>query len=155
MKKILGSVLLLSFLLLNSCGKTDTGCQPVPVSSEKAALIAYCNTNGITYTEDPSGLVYQIITPGTGNNATVSNTVSVVYTGKLLDNTTFTSVANPQDLLLSGVIDGWKIGIPLLKKGGRIKLIIPSALGYSCTGNLPTIPINAPLFFDITLSDIK
>jgi hypothetical protein len=29
MKKILGSVLVLSFLLLNSCGKTDTGCQPV------------------------------------------------------------------------------------------------------------------------------
>ncbi|MDB5209827.1 MAG: hypothetical protein JWQ30_654 [Sediminibacterium sp.] len=155
MKKILGSVLVLSCLLLNSCGKTDTGCQPVPVSSEKSALVAYCTLNNITYTEDPSGLLYQIITPGTGNNATVSNTVSVVYTGKLLDNTQFTSIANPQDLPLGGVIDGWKIGIALLKKGGRIKLVIPSALGYSCTGNLPAIPGNAPLYFDITLSDIK
>jgi FKBP-type peptidyl-prolyl cis-trans isomerase FkpA len=155
MKKVLGSVLVLSLLLLNSCGKTDTGCQPVPVTSEKSALVAYCTANGISYTEDASGLLYQIITPGTGANATAANTVSVVYTGKLMDNTTFTQVANPQDLRLSDVIDGWKIGIPLLKKGGRIKLVIPSALAYSCTGRLPTIPGNAPLFFDITLSDIK
>jgi FKBP-type peptidyl-prolyl cis-trans isomerase len=156
MKKVLGSVLILSLLLLNSCGKSgDTGCQPVPVTSERSALVAYCSANSIAFTEDPSGLLYQIITPGSGNNAAVSNTVSVVYTGKLLDGTTFTSVANPQDLPLSGLIDGWKIGIPLLKKGGRIKLVIPSALAYSCAGSPPSIPANAPVFFDITLSDIK
>ncbi|MES2329874.1 MAG: FKBP-type peptidyl-prolyl cis-trans isomerase [Bacteroidota bacterium] len=155
MKKILGSVLVLFFLLLNSCGKTDTGCQPVAVSSEKSTLVAYCTLNNITYTEDPSGLLYQIITPGTGANPTTANTVSVVYTGRLMDNTIFTQVANSQDLRLSDVIDGWKIGIALLKKGGHIKLVIPSALAYSCTGRLPTIPGNAPLFFDITLNDIK
>jgi FKBP-type peptidyl-prolyl cis-trans isomerase len=53
------------------------------------------------------------------------------------------------------VIDGWKIGLPLIKKGGRIKLIIPSALAYSCTGAGTSIPPNTPLYFDVTLNDVK
>jgi len=157
MKKIVLSVLILSLVLLNySCGKNDTsGCQPVPVANEKAQLIAYCTANNITYTEHPSGLLYEIVLPGSGNAPTSSSIVSVVYTGKFLDNTVFTTSNNPLDYPLSGVIDGWKIGIPLIKKGGRIKLIIPSALAYSCVGYLPNIPSNKPLYYDVTVSDVK
>ncbi len=149
-------VALLLSLSMVFCGKNvDTGCQPVPVASEETQLIAYCNTNGITYTKHPSGLFYQIINQGSGPYATTSSTVSAVYTGKHLDNTVFEATANPISFVLSGVIDGWKIGIPLIQKGGRIKLIIPSALAYSCTGSAPTIKANEPLFFDVTVSDIK
>ncbi len=155
MKRIVASVLLLSLLFLNSCGKTDTGCQPVPVTNEKAQLVAYCNANSITYTEHSSGLLYQIITQGSGATPTAASTVSVVYTGTLLSGTIFDARANPVDLPLSGLIDGWKIGLPLIQKGGRIKLIIPSALAWSCTGNGDKIPPNSPVYFDITLSDVK
>lgn len=155
MKKILGSLLVLSLLLLNSCGKADTGCQPIPVANEKVQLQAYATANGITASENPNGFLYEIIAPGSGPAITVNNTVSVVYTGKLMDGTVFTSVAVSQDWQLSSVIDGWKLGIPLIRKGGRIKLIIPSALAYSCGGNLPAIPGNAPIFFDITVNDVK
>jgi FKBP-type peptidyl-prolyl cis-trans isomerase FkpA len=143
-----------SSFLLNSCSKPDTGCEPVPVASEKSQLVAYCTANNITYTEHSSGLLYQIITPGSGISPTASSIVSVVYTGTFLNGSTFTAVANPQDLSLSGVIDAWKIGIPLIKKGGRIKLIIPSALAYSCTGK-GSIAANEPLVFDVTLTDVK
>lgn len=161
MRKVLSSVLFLSVLLLNSCGKSDSsGCQPVPVASEKAAMVAYCTANGINYTQDPSGLLYEIIAPGTSPAPTLTSTVSAVYTGKLFDGTTFDATANPISFPLSGVIDGWKIGIPLIKKGGRIKLIIPSALAYSCTGRTDVagrvvIKPNEPLFFDVTLTDVK
>lgn len=157
MKKFVLSVLVLSMVILNiSCGKNDTsGCQPVPVANEKTQLVAYCTANNINYTEHPSGLLYEIIIPGSGNTPTSSSLVSVVYTGKFLDNTTFTTSNNPSDYLLSGVIDGWKIGIPLIKKGGRIKLIIPSALAYSCSGFPPVIPSNKPLYYDVTLADVK
>ena len=156
MKKMLGFLFLFSFLL-TSCGKKDTsGCQPVPVSSERAGLIAYCNANGIVYTEHTTGLLYQIISPGSGQSVISSSQVSVVYSGKLFNGTTFDFSNNPTPFWsLTGLIDGWKIGIPLIKKGGQIKLIIPSALAYSCTGNLPVIQPNAPLYFDITLSDVK
>ncbi|MCA6452324.1 MAG: FKBP-type peptidyl-prolyl cis-trans isomerase [Chitinophagaceae bacterium] len=79
----------------------------------------------------------------------------MVYTGKLLNGTTFDATANPISLSLSSVIDGWKIGLPLIKKGGRIKLVIPSALAYSCTGAGTSIPPNSPLFFDVTLQDVR
>lgn len=156
MKKAL-VLLIVTVSLLGSCGKSETsGCQPAPVASEKNQMVAYCNGNNITYTEHPSGLLYEIIMPGTGVNPTLSSTVSVVYTGKLLNGFQFDGKANPIDFQLAGLIDGWKIGIPLLKKGGRIKMVIPSALAYSCTGNSSgAIPPNSPVFFDITLSDVK
>jgi len=138
-----------------SCGKNDSGCQPVPVANEKAQLIAYCSANGITYSEHTSGLFYQIIDPGTGASPTTSSTVSVVYTGKHFDNTVFDAASNPVTFSLSGVIDGWKIGVPLIKKGGRIKLVVPSALAYSCAGSGTAIKPNEPLFFDVTLTDVK
>jgi FKBP-type peptidyl-prolyl cis-trans isomerase len=154
MKKLVASFFVLALMLI-SCGKKDSGCQPVPVANEKAQLVAYCNANGITYTEHMSGLLYQIIDPGTGASPTTSSTISVVYTGKHFDNTTFDATANPVTFGLSGLIDGWKIAIPLLKKGGRMKLVLPSALAYSCTGSLPSIQPNEPLYFDITLTNVQ
>jgi FKBP-type peptidyl-prolyl cis-trans isomerase len=160
MKKMLGFLFLISFLV-NSCGKKDTGCQPNPVNAERAQIIAYCNSNGINYTEHTTGLFYEIITPGSGISPTNTSTVSVVYTGKHFDNTTFDASSNPYTTLLSNFIDGWKIGIPLIKKGGRIKLVIPSAMAYSCTGSFNNasqtyiIKPNEPLFFDVTLTDVK
>ncbi len=156
MKKILGSLLLLSMLLLIYCGKKDvSGCQPASVASEKPQMIAFCAANNINYTEHSSGLLYEIITPGSTIAPVSTSNVSVVYTGKLLNGTTFDATSNPITLNLSNVIDGWKIGIPLIKKGGRIKLVIPSAMAYSCTGAGQTIPPNSPLYFDVTLTDVK
>lgn len=155
MKKTLGLLVVVS-LVLNSCGKSGTsGCQPATVASEKAQMIAYCSANNINYTEDASGLLYEIITIGTGIAPSSSSIISVVYTGKLFTGTTFDATANPISLTLSNVIDGWKIGLPKIKKGGRIKLVIPSALAYSCTGAGSSIPPNTPLFFDVTLTDVK
>ncbi|GAC1442395.1 MAG: hypothetical protein NVSMB63_10680 [Sediminibacterium sp.] len=147
--------------LLSACGKSsNSGCQPATVASEHAQLVAYCTANNINYTEHSSGILYEIITPGSGVTPTISSQVSVVYTGKLLNGTQFDAQANPVTFQLSGLIDGWKIGIPLIQKGGRIRLVIPSALCYSCSGSRRpdgtySIPPNFPLFFDITLSDVK
>ena len=62
--------------LLSACSKSDnndtqsTACtvkaQYTNDSSatQRAQMIAFCNNNGITYTIHPSGILYQIITPG-------------------------------------------------------------------------------------------
>jgi FKBP-type peptidyl-prolyl cis-trans isomerase len=139
-----------------SCGKTsDTGCTPAPVSSEKSAMVAYCTTNSINYTEHPSGILYEIVSAGTGTAPTLASTVSCLYTGKLMNGTTFdAATSNPATFPLANVIEGWKIGIPLLKTGGRIKMVIPSALAYSCVGTTGIAP-NSPLFFDVTLVQVR
>ena len=143
--------------LFIACGKQDKGCEPVTPASEKAAMAAFCQANGINFTEHSSGILYEIIAPGSGITPNSSNLIYVVYTGTLLNGTVFDAKANPVDFNLSGnLIEGWKIAIPLIKKGGRIKIVIPSALAYTCIGSSDgSIPPNSPLFFDITLTDVK
>jgi len=139
-KSLIALGLLITFAVL-SCGKTqDTGCTPVAVAAEKDAMVKFCTDNSITYTEHPSGLLYQIINPGTGATLDASSTVSAIYTGKFLTGVTFEANATPAT-----------IGIPLVKRGGRIRLIIPSALAYSCVGR-GSIPPNTPLYFDVTVN---
>ncbi len=143
-------------LLSLSCGKTtDSGCVPVLAAVEKVAMIAYCTANSINYTEHPSGILYEIVSAGTGTAPTLASTVSCLYTGKLMTGVTFdAATSNPATFPLANVIEGWKIAIPLLKTGGRIKMVIPSALAYSCVGS-GSIGPNSPLFFDVTLVQVR
>ncbi len=156
MKRFVAGALLLSILFFNSCGKTtDSGCQPVSVTTERPQLIAFCSANNIIYTEHSSGLFYQVLSAGGGATPSSTSTISVTYTGTLLNGTIFDSTSTPATFALSTLIDGWKIGMPLIQKGGRIKLVIPSALAWSCSGSGTKIPSNAPVFFDVTLTDVK
>ena len=88
MKKMffVGILISLGFL---SCGKKDTGCQPATVASEKAALVAYCTANAINYTEHSSGMLYEVITPGTGMAPTLTSKVFITYSGKLFNGNCF------------------------------------------------------------------
>jgi FKBP-type peptidyl-prolyl cis-trans isomerase FkpA len=138
---------------LAGCSKSNKGCTSTTPAEDDAKMLTYIAANGITATKHSSGLYYQIIDPGTGATPTLSSNVTVKYTGKLTDNSVFDSspsVAFP----LGNLIVGWQIGIPLIKKGGKIKLVIPPYLGYGCEANGP-LPQNAVLFFDIELLDVK
>jgi FKBP-type peptidyl-prolyl cis-trans isomerase len=62
----------------------------------------------------------------------------------------------PLEFYLTGVIDGWKIGVPLIQKGGKIRLIIPSGFAYGPSGaGGGAIGPNAVLDFDIEIIDIR
>ncbi len=154
MKRNVWMAFILAPFLFAGCGKTDTECVPATVASEKAAMVAYCTANNITYTEHASGILYEVMSPGLGTQPTIANTIAVVYTGKLLNGNQFDASANPVRLALSGVIKGWQIGIPLIKKGGRIKMVIPSSLAYGCSGQGSIAP-NSPLYFEVTLTDVR
>lgn len=104
-----------------------------------------------------SGLVYQELSPGTGAQPKATDTVTVHYTGTLADGTVFDSSitrGEPSSFPLNGVIDGWTEGIPLMKVGGKARLVIPSDLAYGVKGR-PGIPPNATLVFEIELLAIK
>lgn len=144
----------LVIFLSSGCIKESDPCQPKTVASEDAAMLSYASANGITPTKHSSGMYYQITNAGTGVSPTTSSTVTVKYTGKLTDGTIFDQqIVNAQTFPLSNVIAGWQIGVPLIKKGGTIKLIIPSLYGYGCTANGP-IPAYSILYFEIELIDV-
>jgi peptidyl-prolyl cis-trans isomerase A (cyclophilin A) len=130
-------------------------------NAEKAAKSAEAMktlTKGATTTE--SGLAYFMIKEGEGEQATAGKTVSVHYTGKLVDGTKFDSSHDrnaPIDFPLGEgrVIPGWDEGIALLKVGGKATFIIPPHLAYGARGAGGVIPPNATLIFEVELMDIK
>jgi FKBP-type peptidyl-prolyl cis-trans isomerase len=154
MKRILIALSLISMLSQSGCVK-DTACTPKPVQDEQAVIINYALAEGINATAHSTGLYYEIINPGTGVAPTPNNNISVTYTGKLLDGTVFDSKTSPIQLSLGQAINGWQIGLPLIKEGGTIKLIIPSALAWGCIGaGSGLIPRDAVVYFEVTLVDV-
>lgn len=159
------SFLLISVLFLNSsCLKKDTGCSysltnKVAPSAEEQAVLTYLTNNSITASKHSSGMYYQILSPGAGIGPNLCSNILINYSGKLTNGTVFDSQNNAV-FVLGSLIEGWKIGLPLLKKGGQIRLFIPPTLGYGPTdvkdqsGNI-IIPGNSVLVFDITLTDLQ
>jgi len=133
------------------------------VEKEKSAKEAFKKEMLVIYPgakETASGLMYVIQTEGTGATPAQGQTVSVHYTGTLVDGTKFDSSYDRQQpfefsIGQGRVIKGWDEGIMLLKKGGKAKLIIPYQLAYGEQGHPPVIPAKATLIFDVELVDVK
>ncbi|MBK7309488.1 MAG: peptidylprolyl isomerase [Sphingobacteriaceae bacterium] len=105
-----------------------------------------------------SGLFYKIEAEGAGASPTATNTVKVHYEGKFMDGKIFDSSlqrGQPIEFGLNQVIAGWTEGVQLIKPGGKIKLVIPPALGYGERGYPGAIPPNAWLQFYVELIDFK
>lgn len=105
-----------------------------------------------------SGLKYAEIKEGEGETPSASDTVSVHYTGWLVDGTKFDSShdrGTPATFPLGGVIKGWTEGVGSMKVGGKRKLIIPPDLGYGKRGFPPRIPPESWLVFEVELLGIE
>ena len=154
MKSFLSFIALLPVLfVLNGCLK-DNSCNAKTVASEEAAMQSFMNANGMTGTQHSSGLYYEIINPGSGPRPDFNNISSVKYTGKLTNGSVFDSrTVAPVNIQLGGVIPGWQIGLPLIAKGGTIKLVIPSSLGYACQ-SVGSVPSHSILYFEVELVDV-
>lgn len=140
--------------VVSSCSKDNYNAEEQAIKDD-ALIVEFITKNNIPAIKHSSGLYYQIITPGTGASATSSSTVGVVYTGKLLDGTQFDKATSTIPFSLTGVIPAWTIGVPLIKVGGRIRLISPSTLAYGNQSPGPGIPKNAVLDFTIDLHNVQ
>src|SRR5471030_2145465 len=145
----------LLIVLFSSC-KKQTFNDTRQATIDDLKIQAYIKANNIdSLTKDPSGLYYRIITQNPGAHPTITDTVQVSYVGKLLNGTAFDTETTPIIVDMPNVIKGWKIGLPMIgadhitgHKPARIRLIIPSSLGYGSvvqTGGSTTIPANSCL----------
>lgn len=99
---------------------------------------------------------------GTGATAATGNRVTVIYTGWLYDTSKTQGKGNQFDsntitftLGAGQVIRGWDQGVPGMRVGGQRRLIIPPELAYGNQSPSSSIPANATLVFDITLTGVQ
>ena len=111
--------------------------------------------------EDVTELMGQILKEGTGEQVSkAGDTVSVHYTGVLLDGTKFDSSVDrgePFSFTLGAgqVIPGWDQGVVGMKLGEIRQLVIPANMAYGEAGISGTIPPNSPLVFQVEMLEIQ
>jgi len=148
-------------LFANACGDKEDDTDYGPI--DEGIITRYISENNITNAQrQPSGLYYvPTRTNPAGVRATAGRTVSVLYTGMLMDGTVFDATSRrnntPYRFVLGAgrVIQGWDEGIALMRKGEKGLLLIPSAMGYGKQGSEPTIPKNAVLRFEVEVVDVQ
>jgi FKBP-type peptidyl-prolyl cis-trans isomerase FkpA len=105
-----------------------------------------------------SGLVYRVITAGTGASPKATDTVKVHYRGTLINGKEFDSSYarnEPAEFPLNMVIPCWTEGVQLMKVGGKSRLVCPANIAYGERGAPPDIPGGATLVFEIELLGIS
>jgi FKBP-type peptidyl-prolyl cis-trans isomerase len=135
------------------------GCSKEPPEPGKSDFVP-AEASPAVEIPGPSSLEIEDVVVGTGKEAKSGDTVSVHYTGTLMNGTKFDSSKDhnkPFEFKLGAgnVIKGWDQGVVGMKVGGKRKLVIPSSLAYGPNGSPPKIPPNAALKFEIELLAVK
>ncbi len=122
----------------------------------KAYMESLKGKDGMNFTA--SGMAYEVLTAGEGDQITPADTVNVHYRGTLMNGKVFDSSYKrgkpfPVDIPQGRVIKGWLEALPLMKVGSKFRFHIPSNLGYGPQGT-GSIPPNSVLIFEIEALEI-
>lgn len=167
------------FLLLLSASGCDRNSRPrsTPMSKEElidankkranleSSLIDdYVEGMGWDMQSSRTGIRYEVYgsasaaAKSAADSARAGQAVGITYTAFLLDSTQVATTGGEVQYFRVGhddVISGLHEAVTLLARGDSVRLIIPSFLAYGLTGKSPTIPPNAPLYYDLCLVDIR
>ncbi len=166
---MMGRILLLVVLCaaLASCGKVNTDEQQaqIQLGIDTGLIKKYINTTSATgFVRDvtngvATGVYYRIDTLGTGNALFASSTlVTLGYSGSIMGGGgKIVPTGNIHPSFSYGqMILGWQYGIKHIKKGGTVRLLVPSGLAYGpYQQDQLGLPANAILDFTIKLYDIS
>lgn len=106
----------------------------------------------------PSGLQYKVIQAGSGAKPVDQDTVSVEYTGRLINGTVFDSSAQHDGKVsfqVDEVIPGWQEVLKLMPVGSTWEVYIPAKLAYGERAPGGLIGPNETLIFNLHLLEIN
>ncbi|SDD16374.1 FKBP-type peptidyl-prolyl cis-trans isomerase [Niabella drilacis] len=160
-KKIYAGLAVLLGLAIIGCIKDENAaaCEPKAAVSDTAQMKKFIRDSAITADSNKANwLMWQVMDAGTGTTPGPNSQVTVKYMGRLLTGAGFDSsyTKSPEGAVfrLNKIIPGWYLGLAKIKEGGRIKLLLPSALAYGCDPRYGSLT-NQPLFFDIELIKVE
>ncbi|WP_291722051.1 FKBP-type peptidyl-prolyl cis-trans isomerase [Bernardetia sp.] len=110
------------------------------------------------YKKTESGLFYTVDKQGKqnieeGDKVRVHYKGTLLKTGEKFDSSYDRGEPIELPIGVGQVIKGWDEGIPLIGRGGKGTLYIPSDLGYGARGSSNVIPPNAILVFSVEVID--
>jgi FKBP-type peptidyl-prolyl cis-trans isomerase FkpA len=111
------------------------------------------NVNLAAMTRTASGLYYQDLAPGSGNDVKAGEKATVAYSGWLPNGSKFDSGSFLFTVGAGQVVPGFDEGVLGMRVGGKRKLVIPPELGYGNQGR-GAIPPNSTLIFEVELQKI-
>jgi FKBP-type peptidyl-prolyl cis-trans isomerase len=146
MKQTIFTLLLLSTIGLISCRKAQVDIDIKQYDQEQ--IQSYISANGITGMQrdlsggDTTGIYYKTILPGNGVGYEYTDSISFVYTIKTFDGlySSLDTITNQYSMYVGQLkSQGLPAGLQLmvknvLKKGGSMRLLIPSRLAYGVKG---------------------
>jgi FKBP-type peptidyl-prolyl cis-trans isomerase FkpA len=157
--KVIAGVVTILSLAITSCMMNDNEDFPdfnEQLQRDLQTIDNYLAGNNIQASQDVDGLIRYVIHRDSlnGSKATIDSCAVANYQGLLLSNGQEFDKGTNFAFPVSGVIDGWKIGIPLLNEGDSATLYIPSGLAYGFYGFEPEIPANANLVFHVAVKKV-
>ena len=125
------------FLLSVSCFNKDDVDLDAQLAADLVLIDQYLADHNIVALSDPENKIrYVIHEEGTGRHPHDTTCVRAeFFEGRFLDDDKIFSSGEDFSFPLGGdVIEGWKIGLPLLQVGDSATLYIPSVFAYGATG---------------------
>lgn len=124
---------------------------PAPQLAADSFMTARAKDTALTRTE--SGLLYRVITEGSGQSPKATDEVTFFYEGRLTDGTVFDSNYDKEPLTCpaSNLVKGFTEALTLMKPGAEWEVTIPFHLAYGVRGSSGSIPQYAPLIFKMKL----
>ena len=127
---------------------------------ELGLMADYIKEQGLEIEPLESGMYFIPVSAGKGKQPEAGQKVSVHYTGTLINGQKFDSSLDrnePFEFTLGQgqVILGWDEGIGMMHVGEKVKLLIPSHLGYGERGYPPVIPAFSTLIFEVELIGVE
>lgn len=140
-----------------SCEKPELYDEAGQYLLDEALIKKWADSTKTELIKDSSGFYYKILDQGTGTSfPTLTDTISSLYIGRLLTDSIFSRTTDSvaYKFVLGNSIEGWKRGLPLIKQGGRIRLLIPSKMAYRNYDIVTGVPKNSVLNFEVSLIKI-
>jgi cyclophilin family peptidyl-prolyl cis-trans isomerase len=123
----------------------------------KADTLALIKKQWPKLTTTRSGLMYEVMTKGSGKDSPSANaTVSVRYKGTLVNGKVFADISTgtAQSVSIARLaVKGWAEALVTMKRGEKRRLVIPPELAFGSQGYGNLVPADAYVVFELELVD--
>ena len=145
---LVGALSLSACLNLNVDQPTAAPNNPSDPATETFASSLHIDLSKMEKTS--SGVYYQDLKPGTGDSLSTQGNVTVSYLIFLKNAALIAKQVNLTESL-SVEPQGFRDGVAGMRVGGERLLVIPSALGFGPRTDVPGVPPNSTLVYDVIL----